>query len=48
MLWLISGNVRWGLALGVTQKEFPLWHNQVSSIMGVLEHGFDPQPGTVG
>ena len=30
------------------QQEFPLWHNEIGSILGVLGHRFDPQPDTVG
>ena len=28
--------------------EFLLWRNWIGSILGVLEHRFDPQPGTMG
>ena len=29
-------------------QELLLWHNRIGSVLGVLGHGFDPQPGTVG
>ena len=36
-----------GLTLKIQQK-FLLWHSRISSVLGVLEHKFNPQPGTVG
>ena len=29
-------------------EELPLWHNGIGRVLGMLEHGLDPRPSTVG